>query len=104
MGQLKRAEDSLAGLFKGAPKLSDSSKESVVKIWPWLALVGGILQLLAAVSLWRWARVASDVSEFYRAIGVDSINADRWSVWVWISLIILIVEGIMLLIAFPRLQ
>jgi hypothetical protein len=104
MGLLKQAEDSLAGLFKGAPKLSDSTKETVVNIWPWLALVGGIVQILAAINLWRWARVANDVADFYRAIGVDSYSASRWSIWVWVALAMLVVEGVLLLIAFPKLK
>ncbi len=103
MGLLKQAEDSLAGLFKGAPKLSDSSKETVVGIFPWLALIGGILQALAALSLFRWARLANDVDNFYRSIGVDTTTS-RWSVWVYLSLAFVVVEAVLLLLAFPRLQ
>lgn len=108
MELLKKAENSLAGVYKGAPKLSNSTKETLVKIWPWLAVIGGVLQLLSGLWLFRWARAASDltnsVNEFYRAIGATQIVEERFSVWVWISLVMLVVEGILLLMAFPKLQ
>lgn len=103
MGLLKQAEDTIGGLFKGAPKLSGSTKETVVKVFPWLALIGGILQLWSALSLWRWASVTNEASEFLRAIGASNI-VDRWTVWVWVLLAFLVVEGALLLMAFPKLQ
>lgn len=104
---VKKIEDKLAELFKSAPKLSDSSKETLVKIWPWLALIGGILQLLAGLWMFRWAKYGSDVidraNDFYRSIGVDAIEASRFSVWVWLGLIFLIAQGVLLLLAYPKL-
>ena len=103
-----KIEAKLAGLYKGAPKLSDSSKETLVKIWPWLALIGGVLQLLAAWWLYSWAKAANDVTDgigdFYRSIGVDNPIVDRWTVWLWIGLVVLLIEGVLLLIAYPKLK
>ena len=103
---LDKAENSLAGLFKGAPKLSDSSKETLVKLWPWLALIGGVLQLLAAWWLYRWANAADDLldsaNEFYRSIGASPILEERLTVWVWVGLAVLLVQGVLLLMAYPK--
>ena len=86
MEVLRKAESSLEGLFKSAPKLADNTKETLVKAWPWLALIGGVLQLLAGLWLFRWARAASDltnsVNDFYRAIGAPQVVDERFSVWV----------------------
>lgn len=105
---LSKAEDSLADVFKGAPKLSDSSKETLVKIWPWLALVGGVLQLIAAWFLYGWAKAADNIldsaNEFYRAIGATQVVQERLTVWVWIALAVLAIEGVLLLVAYPKLK
>ncbi|MDQ3123462.1 MAG: hypothetical protein M3Q14_02170 [bacterium] len=105
---IRKAENKLADLYKGAPKLSESSKETLVKVWPWLALVGGILQVLAAIALYRWAAAASDITstanDFYRSIGAAPIVEERFSAWLWISLALLAVEGVLLLLAYPKLK
>lgn len=107
MNALHKLEAKMADLFKGAPKLSNSSKETVVSIWPWLALIGGVLQLLAAWWLWSWARSASELAQYFnevsRAYGGDGIN-ERLTVWVWIGLITLIVDAVILLMAYPKLK
>jgi hypothetical protein len=108
MQALKGLETTMAGWFKNAPKMSDSSKETLVKIFPWLALAGGILQLLGALSLWRWARVADDYVDYAnslsRAFGGDDVASTRMDMWIWIGLIVLIVQAVVLLLAFPKLQ
>lgn len=108
MEVVKKAETKLAEMFKGAPKLQDSTKETLVKLWPWLALVGGVLQVWAALSAFFWARRAGDltnsVNEFYRSIGAPQVVDERFTVWLWMAIIFLAVEGVLLLLAFPKLR
>lgn len=108
MELLKKAENSLADLYKGAPKMSNSTKETLVKIWPWLALIGGVLQLLSAWWLYRWANAANDLSnslnELSRAFGGNDVVDERLTVWVWIALAMLAIEGVILLVAYPKLN
>ncbi len=101
---VRKLEDKLAELYKSAPKLSESSKETLVKVWPWLALIFGVLQLLSAITLFNWARAASSVAnDLYRAIGAESAAVSRFSVWLWISLLFLALEGVLLLMAYSKL-
>jgi hypothetical protein len=108
MGTLDKLETTMAGWFKGAPKLSDSSKETLVKIFPWLALIGGILQLLSALALFNWARVANDYVDYAnslsRAFGGEEVVSSRWDVWVWVGLAVLAVDAVILLLAYPKLK
>lgn len=97
---VKKAEDKLAGIFKGAPKLQGNTKESLVKIWPWLALVGAILQALAVLTIWRWAH---NINDYYRDIGVNVVG-NRLTFWIWVSIVVLAAEAVLLFMAFPKLR
>ncbi len=109
MGALQNAEKSLEGVFKDLPKLPDSSKEALAKFWPWLALIAGIVQILAALALWRllsWAdRFTDGVSEFSRlytgvAVGPSSFEKTI----IYLGVLILIVDALILLMAYPHLK
>ncbi|MBA2279564.1 hypothetical protein H0V99_03960 [Candidatus Saccharibacteria bacterium] len=108
MALLKQAEDGLADVFKGAPKLSDSTRETLVKVWPWLALIGGLLQLLAAWALYSWAKTANDFVDYAnslsRTFGGEEVVSTRWDLWVWIALAMLVLDAVILLIAYPKLK
>lgn len=108
MGVLQNLEKTIGGWYKGAPKLSDGSKETLANIWPWLALIGGILMALSALNAFRWANAANDVydaaNEFYRAIGASQIVESRFTMWLWISVAFMAVEAVLLLMAFPKLK
>ena len=108
MGALQSLEKTIGGWYKNAPKMSDASKETLVKIWPWLALIGGVLYLLSAINLFRWANMANDINselnEFYRAIGASNVVESRFTMWIWLALAFIVVEGILLLVAYPKLK
>lgn len=107
MDFLQKIEAAMAGWFKGAPKLSDSTKESLVKVLPWLAVIGGVLHLWSAWNLYDWARVASGIADyansFSRAFGGGDVVSDRMEVTIWIGVAILAVQGVVLLLAYPGL-
>jgi len=106
-------EDKLAGPFgKDAPvKLPEGGRKTLVQIMPWLALVFGILQLLGAWSLYHWASAASAVSNYvasvcqvYGTADCGTGLASRWSVTLWLALVVVLVDAVLLLAAFPGLR
>src|SRR5437879_3507980 len=95
-------ESNLADLFvKKAPKMPDGGKKFFVDIAPWGALIGGVLTLVSALSLWHWAHLANsavnyarDLCNAYASYVPDScaaVNHDRLTVWIWLSLLFLAV-------------
>lgn len=103
---LSGLEKWLAGVFAGAPKISQKGRKSIAGIWAWVALVFGVLQLFAAWSLWQWGHSVNQL--------VDNLNAylgtaygtsvANLNVFYWISFGVLLVDAIILLMAFPKLR
>ncbi len=109
MGVTKQLEDSLAKIFKDLPALPDSSKEGLAKVWPWLALVGGVVQLLAALALWHLANWASRVTDlanslsvYYAGYKAGPSSFDKTIIY--LGILMLVVDAVILLMAFPKLQ
>lgn len=109
MSVIKQAEDGLASLFKDLPHLPESSRESLANFWPWLALIGGIVQLWAAWILYRladWAGAVSDyVNELSRIYGgreVGPTGMDKTVIYLGVAL--LVVDAVILLMAWPKLK
>jgi len=109
MGTLQTIESKLANIFKDVPPLPDSSKELLAKVWPWLALIGGILQLLAALALYHLASFASHLVDFGNYLSatypgqVTGPSAFDKTI-IYLGVMMLVVDGIILLVAFPKLQ
>ncbi len=109
MEALRPLENKLADLFKGAPKLTNSTKESLAKVWPWLALIAGVLQLLAAYWLWQAARVVDVLGDYVNTLSVyysgqtAGISSFDKTV-IYVGVIMLVVDAVIMLIAFPELQ
>jgi hypothetical protein len=107
--QVKKAEEVLADVFKGLPNLSDSTREALAKFWPWLALIGGVAQLIAAWALWgviHLTVVISDYSAGYyqsvtgRHIGISSFDKTM----LYLGILVLVVDAVILLMAYPKLK
>jgi hypothetical protein len=107
MDALRKLEDALAGVFKNAPALPAKSKQTLAEIWPWLALVFGILQLAAAYSLYRLGHtvnaLADYANQFSTAFGGDRI-APRLGLFYWLGLAVLVLDGVILLVAYSGLK
>lgn len=106
MDYFRKVESGLVTFFGKLPKLSEGTKELLVNFWPWLALIGGLFQLFAAWSLYVWARSANEIIQYADQLnryGAD-IGVARWDVWVGLAFITLIVDAVVLLVAFPKLQ
>jgi len=107
MDILNKLEAWMAGVYKGAPKLSQSAKKSIIGVWPVVALVLGVLQLFAAYELWHWGhqvnQVANLVNSFAQYTGATNLVV-HLNVFYWLSLVVLVVEGVILLMAYPGLK
>lgn len=108
-------ETKLSEIFeKKAPQIPAGGKKVIVQWAPWVSLVVGIFTLLAAWSLWHWAHVANTALDYvnnlcnaygsYAGSSCNSVADHRLSLWVWLALIVLLVEGVLYVMAFPGLR
>lgn len=105
MELVHKLEKTIGDLFKGAPKLSDNTKETLVKIWPWLALIGGLAQLWTAWWLWDVMRAADVVSNTFGGfVGTYTVYSATDKAFIYIGTALLVLTAILLLVAFPKLQ
>lgn len=110
MAAVRQIEAKLGDLFKGAPPLPANAKDWLVKAWPWLALIFGVLQLAAAWALWRlstytnalvdYANTLSLYTTGERVSGLSSVDRT----WIYIGIAILVVDAIILFMAYPHLK
>ncbi len=109
MDLVKKLEKQLGDLFKGLPALSPSAKESIAKVWPWLALIFGVLQLVVALGLWRvvsrTSAVVDYVNDYYQAVTGQSLGLSSFDkTLIYLGILTLLVDAVILLMAFPKLQ
>jgi len=106
---LQKLETRLTDVFSGAPSLTVSGKNTIVEVWPWVALILGLLQLVAAWGLWHLIQVshtlhnlAIHLSSYYggHIPGPNMFN----EVMMYIGIVVLITNAILLLMAFPKLR
>lgn len=109
MSSLKKLETSIGDLFKGLPQLPNSSKESLANVWPWLALIGGVIQLWAAWALYqltsyanRFNDLADSLSMYYTGRSVGLTSSDKMVIY--LGIVVLLVDAVILIMAFPHLQ
>lgn len=105
MDAVKKIDNKLEQYFKGLPALSDSSKEVLATAWAWIALVFGVLQLLAALGLWNLIRTAERAgffSNYYVDFPGALTSTDKTMIYV--GIIILVVDAVILLMAYPELK
>ncbi len=92
MAELKTKNDlivMLEDVFKKAPALPANAKETLVKITPWIALIFGVLGILAGLG----------------EVGVSPIavfGGVRSSAMILVSGILTIVSSVMMLMAYPK--
>ena len=109
MAQTNQLEESLKEIFVDkAPKLPENAKKILVQYAPWLSLIGGILTAWAAWSIWHWAHLANTyvnyANQINEAFGSNTIIDNRLGVGIWLSMLVLIVQAALLLLAFPGLR
>jgi hypothetical protein len=107
MEALKGLETKLSDVFvKNAPfQLPAAAKKWIVQYLPYINLLLGFLSLLAAWTLYRWATVADNLvnyaNELNRAFGGDAVApVERLTAIVWLSIIVIAIEGVLYVLAF----
>lgn len=106
MDLVHKAEKAMEPAFKSLPPLPKDLKKGIADITPWLALIGGVLQLLAAWWLYRWASAANELVEWANRLSAayGGPTTSRMTFWVWLGVASLVISGVIMLLAFPRLQ
>lgn len=109
MENVHKIEKQLEGTFKDLPQLSDSTRETLANIWPWLALIGGIVQLWAAWILYALTSVASSYLDAINSLSLATTGQNIGPTGldktiIYLGIILLIVDAVILLMAFPLLQ
>jgi hypothetical protein len=105
MSTLQSLENSLDDVFaKKAPALPEGGKKALVEWLPWINLVFGVLTLLSALSLWRWAHSTNALVDYANSLssvyGGETIATSRMDVAIWLGLAVLVVQGALMLAAF----
>lgn len=104
------ASQQLAGLEKWAHETFDTNNPiklpEVARKWIaenawWLAVIGGVLSLFGAYGMWD-SVYRYENSELLRAIGYSP--AANLGVWWYLMLGLILVEGILMLLAVPKLR
>ncbi len=96
---LDQIEKTLEPIFKGLPPLPKNVNDWFVKAWPVLALVLGVLQLLATWSLWHDGHIVNTILSYDRLVGAPS----SLGLFYWLGLIILLIDAVVLFMAYPGL-
>jgi hypothetical protein len=108
----QQLETKLNDVFtKSTPQLPANSKKTLVEWSPWVALVVGVLSLWAAYALWGWAHAVTGLTDYvnslcaaYGGASCNTSSVDSMTLWVWLGLAVLIIEGVLYLLAFPGLR
>jgi hypothetical protein len=100
MRVVEQLEKPVVQAFKSFPSMPNDAKETLVKAWPYLALVFGVLQLLVALGAWNVIQVVDRYVPYaaYTAVA----PSDRVIIYVGIAL--LVAEAVVLFMAFSPLQ
>lgn len=106
MSAFKSLENNFDELFvKKAPALPPGGKRALVEYLPWINLVLGVFTLYAAYGLWHWAHIANSLINYANswsaAYGGPKIATNQMTIGLWLGLVVLIIEGLIYLAAFP---
>ena len=104
MELVKKADKSLTDVFKGAPKLPSNAKETLVKVWPFLALIFGVLQLFVAWGLYDLTRTVNNVATYFGTVlNVNLGYSGKDKFFIYVGIAVLVVDALILLKAYPKL-
>jgi hypothetical protein len=106
MSAFKSLEKNLDDWFvKQAPPLPANAKKALVHYLPWINLILGILTLYSVYVIWHWAHLANNLINYANSIsatyGGPQLNSNRLTAGIWLGLIVLAIEAILYLAAFP---
>jgi hypothetical protein len=103
---MQKLENTLNNIFvTKAPKLPEEGKKALVRYLPWINLVLGLLTVWSAWTLWHWAHVADKLLGSINALnnlyGTPVVTTNRLSFGIWLGIIVLVIEAVLYLLAFP---
>ncbi len=107
MGALQPLESKLDELLgkKSPVQLPDNARKTIVEYLPWINLVLGVLTLWTAWALWHWAHLANALVDYVnslnQAYGGTAVVTHRLTGVIWLGLVVLVVEGLLFVAAFP---
>lgn len=108
MQALEALENSLAEIYKNAPPLDKKTKLSIVDIWPWVALIAGILQLYAAYSLWQAGHYVNHLADYTNSLSQSltgkPLDHPHLGLTFYLGLAFLAASGLVMLAAYPKLS
>jgi hypothetical protein len=107
MSAVRSLEAKLEETFtKTLPPLPKGAKDFLVEFAPWLSLIAGVLSVIGVWQMWHWASVADRYTDIYNAYstayGGTAIDS-RWSIGIWIGLVVLLIQGVLYLLAYKPL-
>jgi hypothetical protein len=98
-------EKALDDAFKKAPQLPENASKGLATALPWLALIGGILSLMGAWGIYGILNWTNNVLGSYSALyGYANPYVDTAMPLLWVSLALIVVQAIIMLVAFPALR
>lgn len=104
---IKPFEQALAPLFKGLPSLPENSRKALVKYWPILALVFGVLQLFAVFGLWQLGHTTNTLVDYANEVSIASgygTVTPHLGLFYYLGMISLAVDALILLVAYAPLK
>ena len=106
MSALQPLESSLNDIFvKKAPPLPAGGKKFLVQYLPWINLFLGLVTLYTVYVLWHWAHLANSLINYANSLsalyGGQQVAASRLGVGIWIGLVVLAIEALVYIAAFP---
>ena len=99
---VKPIEQALLPLFKGLPSLPEGARKTLVKIWPILALIGGLVQLWAAYALWDLGHRANVLIDYANQLSIAAGSGPvtpTLGFFYYLGLAVLVVDAVILLLA-----
>lgn len=107
MGPIRKLETQLDELLhrKAPVQLPENARKVIARALWWLALAFGVLQLLAAWSLWRAGERADELVDFANSISIYASDpVESLGFFFYFSLALLVVGALILLAAFQGLK
>lgn len=91
----------LAPIFKSLPPLPEGARNAIAKIWPWAALILGVMQLFAVYGLWQAGHIASAWIDYANELSAVAGQPVTYSlgIFYWIGIATLALDGVLLLCA-----
>ncbi len=90
---------------RNAPRLPRYIRKAWVAWMPLISLVAAIISFLGATALWHWAHSDKFLGacNAYSVSGCGNLSVSRFTVWFWVALTAVTIEGILYLLAYPGL-